>query len=543
MDGQDRSENPRDQKISYVQSPDRLSVSEILERFSTENNEKVQFLRPFSAFSASSFSTPMTLSIGQAYLAAVLEKAGYAVDVIDAVSEGIELVRLSECKRFKFQGLSKEQILDRIHSDTKVLAISLLFSQEWVHQRELINFIKKNRPEIIIIVGGEHATAMPEYVLNDCLSVDFLITGEGEFALLELLHNLFNNHSIEGKPGLWHRDPMGQIVGGGLSARILDFANLPRPAWHLFQIEDVLNSNFSMGINSGRNMIILASRGCPFQCTFCSNPTMWTPRYLTRPPSEVVDEIEWLIEEYGATGLDFADLTAIVKKEWVLEFCRELKERNIDIGWQLPSGTRSEALDEETVKAIYDAGCKFLVYAPESGSAETLKIIKKKLNLGKLINSVRYAVKVGHTVKVNLIVGLPEETRREMLKTIWFSVRMAFIGIDDCGITIFAPYPGSQLFDDLYKDGVISEINDDYFNGLLAQYDIAATTTYCRHVPSREVAFYRILGMGLFYGITYLVRPVRLLQLILNIRKKDFMARSLFEQRLHDMLLRRQLQE
>ena len=98
----------------------------------------------------------------------------------------------------------------------------------------------------------------------------------------------------------------------------------------------------------------------------------------------MVDEIEHYIEKYQVDSIDFTDLTAVVKKGWVMDFSQELTKRNINIVWQLPSGTRSEALDDEVVTAMKKAGNGYLVYAPESGSPRILKQIKKKVHLDKL---------------------------------------------------------------------------------------------------------------------------------------------------------------
>jgi len=531
----------------YVQAANQMTVSDALEQFKAPASAKIQILRPFAVFSAMAYSTPLTVPIGPAYLAAMLEAAGYTVDVIDGIGEGIMNIRRSNNGQLKFQGLTTEEIIGRIDPATRVLAISLMFSQDWVQHRALIQAIKTAHPGLTIVVGGEHATAMAEYILRDCPNVDYLITGEGELTLLEFLHHRFNTGAtkeLPGKelPGLCFIDHEGQMVKPGLGRRISDFANLPRPAWHLCNIENYFSGLWSMGIGFGRNILILATRGCPYQCTFCSNPTMWTTRYLMRPPADVIDEIEFLISEYQINSFDFADLTAIVKKDWVLEFCAEIERRNLDITWQLPSGTRSEALDKSTVAAIYRAGCKLLVYAPESGSKETLRSIKKKLNLDKLINSVREALKVGHTIKINLIIGFPQEQRRQILETLWFTIRMAVYGVDDCNISLFTPYPGSELYDELRAEGAIPEISDEYFNNLLVQFDFTVAKGYCRHVASRELAIYRFLGMSLFYTISYLLYPRRLIRLIGSILKKDFQPRSLFEQRIYDNLNRRRLQ-
>jgi radical SAM superfamily enzyme YgiQ (UPF0313 family) len=260
-----------------------------------------------------------------------------------------------------------------------------------------------------------------------------------------------------------------------------------------------------------------------------------------RPPSDVVDEIEFLIGRYGANSIDFADLTAIVKKGWVLEFCNEIKRRNLHFTWQLPSGTRSEALDKEALEVMYTTGCRFLVYAPESGAPETLEGIKKKLRLDRMIVSIRNAVRAKHTVKVNYIIGFPDETRRLMLQTVWANIRMAFLGVTDSNISVFSPYPGSEIFNELRNDGTIPDLDDAYFHNLLVQFDFTRLVSVCRHVPGWEIAFYRFISMSAFYILAYLLYPSRIWSLLKGLTRQDFQANSLFEQRIYDYIKRARL--
>src|SRR5439155_11432417 len=109
------------------------------------------------------------------------------------------------------------------------------------------------------------------------------------------------------------------------------------------------------------------------------NPAMWTTRYAVRGVADVVDEIASYVERYRVTNVDFYDLTAIIKRDWILEFCAELERRRLAITYQLPTGTRSEALDGEVLSALHRTGCRNICYAPESGSAQTLARIKKKI--------------------------------------------------------------------------------------------------------------------------------------------------------------------
>lgn len=523
----------------FVQPLNEISVAEALERFAARDREIVKILRPPAVFSASAYSTPLTLPLGAAYLAGTLEAAGYCVEVVDGIGEGLSQIRVSGDGRLKLQGLTTEQIIDRIGPETRVLGVSLMFSQCWVEARALIRAIKQAYPDLVVVLGGEHPSAMPEYVLRDCPDADYAITGEGEIALLELVWRHLGGLDVDEIPGVARIDESGAFVHQQTGRRIADFANLPRPAWHLCEVKSFFEGSWFHGIPYGRNMLILATRGCPYQCTFCSNPSMWTTRYMMRPPADVVDEIEWLVSTYGANSLDFEDLTAIVKKEWTLAFCDEIKRRKLDIVWQLPTGTRSEALDAEALQALYDTGCRLLVYAPESGSERSLQIVKKKVNLDRLTASMKEALRIGHTGKINLIIGFPHETRVDCWKTILYAARVALLGAHDCLISAFTPYPGSELFEELRKDGTIPKLDDGYFDDLLLQFDATVEKSYCRHVGGRELAYYRVLGMGLFYLISFVRAPTRGLRVFAALRNRPgFHPRTVLEQKLAEMTVR-----
>src|SRR5262245_15024160 len=246
-------------------------------------------------------------------------------------------------------------------------------------------------------------------------------------------------------------------------ARIRKIDDIARPAWHLFPVEKYMEGGFAFGVNLGRSMPILATRGCPYQCTFCSSPAMWTTRYYVRDVHSVVDEIESYVERYPATNVDFYDLTAIIKRDWILAFCAELERRGLAITYQLPTGTRSEALDAEVLAALYRTGCRNICYAPESGSTETLARIKKKIKLERMVGSIRGATRTGIVVKANLMIGFPDETRRELWQTVRFGMKLAWLGVEDIPLFPFIPYPGTALYDSLRAKGTVPEMSNEYF--------------------------------------------------------------------------------
>ena len=147
---------------------------------------------------------------------------------------------------------------------------------------------------------------------------------------------------------------------------------------------------------------------------------MWTTRWVARKPELVADEIEIYIKKYGISNVDFYDLTAVIRKDWIINFAKQLIDRKLNITWQLPSGTRSEALDKEVLTYLYESGCRNLSYAPESGSPRVLKRIKKKVETDRMIESMRTAVACGLNVKANIIFGFPDETHADIWRSLFF---------------------------------------------------------------------------------------------------------------------------
>ena len=499
----------------------------------------ITLIRPPILFSAQSYSTPLTLPIGIAYIAAALEKSNYRVKILDCPGAGIDEIRLTPDGKFKIQGIDIDQSIQMIDKNSDIIGVSTMFSQEWPHLRGYINKIRASFPFAKIVVGGEHVTAMPEFSLRDCPAIDFIVKGEGELAFINLVHNLRRgikedvNGVVYLKQGNYHEST--------LAPRLMKINNMPWPAWHLLNVEAYFKPNFTMGIAHGRNMAILATRGCPYQCTFCSNPTMWTTSYVMRPASDVVDEIEYYIKKYNVNSIDFYDLTAIVKKDWVMEFTEELIRRKIKIVWQLPSGTRSEALDEEVIANLAKTGIALLVYAPESGSPRILKNIKKKVKLDRLTYSIKMAVKYGIITKSNFIIGFPDETRIDVYRTLLFMWKLALLKMNDSLVSVFSPYPGSEIYDVLRDKGVLPEMNDEYFEFLMMQFDFTVTKSVCKRIGSFELLIYRVLGFSVFYGLSYLRCPDRLFRLIRIFlsKGKNFQPNSLFEQRVFDFIVRK----
>jgi radical SAM superfamily enzyme YgiQ (UPF0313 family) len=244
---------------------------------------------------------------------------------------------------------------------------------------------------------------------------------------------------------------------------------------------------------------------------------MWTTRWLVRTPGKVLDEMEKYIAAYRIDSVDFYDLTAVVRKDWILEFCHELLRRGIKVDWQLPSGTRSEALDADVIPMLRKAGCTNLTYAPESGSDRMLKLIKKRVKLPRMLTSIETALAAGINVKVTLIMGFPGETWRDILKNFRFMAQLAVRGVHDVSVWAFVPYPGSALFESLVREGRVNPETDEYYLSLAAYADVGRTRSWSESFGSGTLKAIRIAAFFFFYGLSFAIRPLRLFQIARNI--------------------------
>ncbi|MFZ1061407.1 MAG: radical SAM protein [Candidatus Rokuibacteriota bacterium] len=447
--------------------------------------------------------------LGLAYIAAAVKEAGFPYRVIDGTGEALDAVSpYPERGDFMVQGLSLDEIVRRIPPESEVVGLACMFSTLWPLTKRLALRVREKFPRALLVLGGEHGTAVPDHVLS-VSPFDVVVLGEGEETFVELLRARAAGQPLRQVGGIAFRDG-GQVVKTGLSARTKDVDAIPLPDWDSFPIEEYVARHQINGINLGRSMPILGTRGCPFQCTFCSNPGMWTQRWIPRDPKLLADEMELYLKKYHATNFDFQDLTAIVKRQWIVDFCRELIRRDLTITWQMPSGTRAEVFDEEVADLLYRSGCRALAFAPESGSPEILKIVKKQVHLDKMLVSMRAAVRRGLKLSCFIVIGFPDDTPATLRQTLRLIRKMALLGVHDVAVSKFVPYPGSELFVRLQREGRI-QLDDEFFVSPMDFYTKKAPS-YAGAVSTSRL-YWTMVGMFVtFYVISFAVRPLRVMR-------------------------------
>ena len=476
--------------------------------------DKIVLIRPPTVFPRVAFNTSQGVPpIGLAYLAGSLKRANYDVDIIDAFGEDVH--RFSEIPDtpFVINGLSAQEIVERVSTDVSLFGFSCMFSNEWVYHRVTINEIAKAFPGIPIIAGGEHITADYEQVFKDCPDITACALGEGEETLIHLIDILASGGDIGEVSGIVYKNADGELFPTPPRKRIRELDDIPWPDWSTVPLENYHSNGLGMSAVRGRNMPMLLSRGCPFECTFCSNPTMWGRKWSARDPEDVVKEIKHYISEFDINHIEFYDLTAVIQKKWMMAFTNELIKADLGVSWAMPSGTRSEALDAEVLRNIKISNCIGITYAPESGSEDTLVSIKKKVKLDNMMASMREAVKAGLLVKANIVIGFPGQTMSEVWETYILIVKMAWIGVHDVPVFPFVPYPGSELFRHLVQEGEIDPESEDYHLFLAGNVfnEISSMKSWSEHIKDHHLRMLSLGGIYMFYFFQFLIRPWRLI--------------------------------
>ena len=445
--------------------------------------------------------------LGLAYIAAAVRDAGIPYHVIDATGEALDFITAYPTRdNFRIQGMKLDDIIRRIPPETRVIGLHCNFSHLWPLTRMVAERARDAFPDALIVLGGEHGTAVYEHVLGNS-PIDVVVSGEGEETIVNLVRTHEAGDDLASVTGIAFLDAAGAVKTTGLSARIRTVDELPWPDWDSFPIREYIDRHQINGMNLGRSMPLLATRGCPYECTFCSNPFMWTRRYITRDPKLLVDEMAHYADKYAVVNFDFQDLTAIVNYRWAVALCEEMIARGLNVTWQLPSGTRAEVFDDRLLNLMYEAGCRALSFAPESGSPEMLKTVKKQVDLGALIGAMKMAIRAKLKLSCFIVIGFPNEQTDTLRATMKLIRRMALIGVHDVSVTKFVPYPGSELFRELQETGKI-EMDDAFFVTPMDFYTTDAPS-YANAISTRRLYRTMMWMFVNFYVISFATHPIR----------------------------------
>ncbi len=385
--------------------------------------------------------------LGLAYLAAMAEQDGHEVRIHDF---GLYPRRPVE-----------EDVKEIVDYKPDLVAFTSMTTS--YHNVEQTAALVKEALGVPIIIGGPHATSLPEYTLQNP-SFDFLAYGEGEYIWQDFLRACeAGDDRWDRIPGLWYKVD-GQIVNGGSRPPIEDLDALPFPSRHLFDLE-----KYPLYAPDGRPMItMLTSRGCPYACSFCFKGIVGRS-YHQRSPENIVAELRQVMDRYGIRNFYFIDdlFTIDVRRlEAILDY---FIAQNLDVRWRCLA--RVDRVTPALLKKMYRAGCRQIHYGIESGNPEILKATAKHINLDQVRQAVKWTEEAGICSKGYFILGLPGDTEETIEQTIEFA---ASLDLTEAMFSIATPFPGTRLWEELVRKNPGLAFNADftksyYYNSYTAE--------------------------------------------------------------------------
>ena len=367
-------------------------------------------------------------SLGLGYLAAMLEREGYAVDYVDMDALDMD--------HETFEGIVKRLSPDVVG----VTTTSSTFGQA----REVARIARLACPSSFIVIGGHHLSIYPTETLENHV-FDAGIQGESDYAVVDLVRALEKRkRDLSKVPGLVYRDSSGRVVRNDPPPLVKDLDELPQPAYHLMPIKEY----YCVVAVRHPFMTISSTRGCRYNCFFCYRP--YGRLYRMRSPVKVVDEIEYLMKEYGVKEILFQDEEFTLERKHVMGICDEIRRRGLDVLWDCRS--RVDTVDREMLANMKAAGCDRIHYGVESGDQATLNKLRKGIRLDQVRRTFALTKEIGITTLGYFMIGIPGETLETIRKTLEFSKEL---DPKYAQYAVTTAFPGTDLYDLAMKTGVV----------------------------------------------------------------------------------------
>ena len=375
--------------------------------------------------------------LGLAYVAAALEKNGYPVEIYDNYLLGRSIEEV------------KAEIRKRQPEIVGITCSSLTYSR----CIEMAKAVKEAYPPSKVIVGGPHASYMPETLLQHS-EVDYVVVGEGEAAIVKLAASILKG------------DPKGvSVVIPGVACKIdsevvttpqqfiSDLDTVPFPARHLLPMKMYDRSLPYIDVNPVDTMSIL--RGCPYQCVYCETRELWGTSCRAFSPQRVIDEIKNMTQNYGTKGIYFVGDNFTINKNRTIELCRKIKENKFDLKWTCE--TRVDLVNKEVLSDMKSAGCQTIFFGVESGSERIQQKLNKNIDLQEVKRTFELCKQVGIRTATSFMLGIPGETVEDMHTTFKYAKSL---NADICMFNIYIACPGSKLYDEVVSQHLYDQMEN-----------------------------------------------------------------------------------
>ena len=375
--------------------------------------------------------------MGFAYIGAVLSKSGHDIEIVDMDADG-----MSESS---FALFLRKSSFDMVGITT--------LTPSFNNAVNLTRIVKENS-NARTVLGGIHPTIMPESSLSPD-TVDFIVKGEGEVTVNKLVACMEENGLLSEIDGIGYK-LSGKMIINRDRELIENLDDLSFPAMHLFKNRSYTypDALYSPALP------VITSRGCPGSCTYCNTKNIFTRRFRARSANNVVDEFQHLIEHFGVKEIHIWDDNFTTLKNRVFEIRDEVKRRKLEVKFSFPNGLRIDFIDKDILIALKEMGTYSIAVGVESGSQKILDVIKKRITIEKIREKFFMIKKAKLECWGFFMIGLPEETPETIKQTIKFAIEL---NPDIAKFHILKPFPGTEVFEQLSRKGLITSMNfDDY---------------------------------------------------------------------------------
>lgn len=379
--------------------------------------------------------------IGLAIVASLLEGAGHRVRLVDADAEPPN-VALAAAAEADWVGLT---------AVTPTIRSAL----------ELARQLKQARPDQTLVLGGPHATLLPQQTLEKAPDIDIVVRGEGEETALELARAIENGAPLDGIAGVSFRRN-GHIVHNPDRPFIGGLDNLP-----LLPYDKLPLRHYRPHPPYGRALpfaALLTTRGCPYNCTFCSKP-VFGRRFRVQSADRVLDEIAQLRHRYGVKEIAFYDDTFTVDRKRAMALAEGMLQLGLKLHWTC--GTRVNLVDPELLRLLRKTGCYAISYGIESGDQGILDNLKKGTSLEQAAEAIAMTREAGIYTIGYFMMGSPGETPETLAKTLRFAKTLK---VDFAQFAITMPFPGTELHEMYIKDKGVEPPWDGYMYATAARH-------------------------------------------------------------------------
>jgi magnesium-protoporphyrin IX monomethyl ester (oxidative) cyclase len=417
---------------------------------------KIVLINPPQTFYPGSEPPAGNLPLGLMYIAATLAKAGYQTEILDAFTADGLFQKNGETINV---GMPFDHIKWEIESrKPDILGIAGPFTCQIENSVKVSDLAKQVDPDILTVVGGPHVTTVPKGFLAEAKSVDIVVAGEGEYIMPEIAAFVEGKKALDEILGIAFRQN-GEVKVNAESDFIKNLDDLPYPAYDLVNMEKYLDPQ-KIGYRSFRNRAIsmVTSRGCPFNCCFCSVHLHMGKGFRAHSANYVLNHIQYVVEKFDVKNIFFEDDNLTLDLARFETICDGLIAKKTKIGWETPNGVRADCLNLNLLKKMKKSGCKSVFFGVESGDQHILdNVICKSLDLNKVVKVAKICKDIDLKTGAFYIIGFPGEKKETMQKTVDFALKLK--RDYDVGMHLFMATPsyGTRLYEECKTKGYIQE--------------------------------------------------------------------------------------